>query len=166
MADADTKGSPPPFEPEGQPEPKPDGFEKPEVQKPRPTGRQGARLAALDRRTAEIKGAAKDARASATDILRKWDGLSISGRRQIATAFRSVMIPRRRAGRKPSPALTAAYHDWKSDIRGVALFRKHILNWEHLSRWRRGAEQRSLMDAIYSRNRRAKQSAITAENPK
>jgi hypothetical protein len=103
---------------------------------------------------AEALGAAKQARVSAAEILGKWDGLSASERRKVVTAFRAVMIPKRRAGRKPSEALTAAYTDWKANIRGVALFRKHISNWERLSRWRRQAEQRSLMDAIYSRNRR------------
>src|SRR5271155_5017143 len=101
-----------------------------------------------------VHEAARQAKASAADILGRWDGLSITDRRKIVTAFRAVMIPRRPAGRKPSEAVTAAYIDWKSNIRGIALFRKHISNWERLSRWRRQAEQRSLMDAIYSRNRR------------
>jgi hypothetical protein len=110
------------------------------------------------------KVAARHARASAADILRRWVNLSIPERRQIATAFRSVMIPRRRAGRKPSETLTAAYIDWKSDIRGVALFQKHILNWERLSRWRRKTEQRSLMDAIYTRNRRERRKPSTTKS--
>jgi hypothetical protein len=108
----------------------------------------------IDLEPLALRGAAKQAKASAAEILARWDGLSVSDRRMIVTAFRAVMIPRRRAGRKPSEALTAAYADWRSNIRGVTLFRKHISNWERLSRWRRKAEQRSLMDAIYSRNRR------------
>jgi hypothetical protein len=103
---------------------------------------------------AAVHEAAKQAKASAEDILGRWDALSVPDRRKIVTAFRAVMIPKRRPGRKPSKAVTAAYADWRSNMRGVALFRKHILNWERLSRWRRQAEQRSLMDAIYSRNRR------------
>jgi hypothetical protein len=106
-----------------------------------------------------VHGAVKQARASATIILRKWDDLSFLDRRKIVTAFRLAMIPKRRAGRKLSEAITAAYTDWKFNIRGVALFRKHILNWERLSRWRRRAEERSLMDAIYSRNRRERKQA-------
>jgi hypothetical protein len=107
------------------------------------------------------------AKACAADIRRKWDGLSMSERRQIVSAFRSALIPKQSAGRKPSASLTAAYGEWKAGIRGAALFRKHISNWERLSRWRRKAEQRSLMDAIYSRNRRerAKQACYASESP-
>lgn len=109
---------------------------------------------------------AKRARACAEDILSKWNGLSMSERRQIVSAFRLTMIPKQRAGRKPSASLTAAYGEWKAGTRGTALFRKHISNWEHLSRWRRKSEQRSLMEAIYSRNRRAraKQAASSSED--
>jgi hypothetical protein len=110
---------------------------------------------------------AKHARACAADILSKWDGLSMSERQQIVSAFRLTMIPKQRAGRKPSASLTAAYGEWKAGTRGTALFQKHISNWERLSRWRRRSEQRSLMDAIYSRSRRerAKQVRGTGENP-
>jgi hypothetical protein len=69
-------------------------------------------------------------------------------------AFRSAIIPRKRAGRKQSEALTAAFEAWKGGMRGAVLFQTHIQRWDRLSRWRRKAEQRSLMDAIYSRNRR------------
>jgi hypothetical protein len=149
------------------PLPEPDDFGKPEQQRQRLTSkRQSARRAAVDRRARDVHGAARQhARASAAEILGSWVGLSVSERRQIVTAFRSVMIPKRRAGRKPSETLTAAYTDWKSDIRGVALFQKHIVNWGRLSRWRRKTEQRSLMDAIYTRNRRERGKSSTTESP-
>src|ERR1035437_8697922 len=101
-----------------------------------------------------VEGAARCARAAAVEILRRWGSLSTSERRQVVRAFRSAIIPRKRAGRKQSEALTAAYEAWKGGARGVVLFRTHIPRWDRLSRWRRTAEQRSLMDAIYSRNRR------------
>lgn len=112
-----------------------------------------------------VQDAVRHARGSAVEILGRWGGLSNAERMQIVRAFRSALIPRRRAGRKPSATLTAAYAEWKSGTRGPALFRKHISNWERLSRWRRKAEQRSLMDAIYSRNRRdrAKQAACAKD---
>jgi hypothetical protein len=116
-----------------------------------------------------VQDAAGHARASAVEILGKWGGLSISERRRIVRTFRSALIPRRRAGRKQSETITAAYEAWKGGMRGVALFRNHIPHWDRLSRWRRKAERRSLMDAIYSRNRRerAKQpgSALIAPQP-
>jgi hypothetical protein len=64
-------------------------------------------------RQAAVKEAAKHAKASAEDILAKWTSLSIPDRRKIVTAFRAAMIPRRRAGRKPSEALSAAYTNWR-----------------------------------------------------
>jgi hypothetical protein len=101
-----------------------------------------------------IQDAVRHARASAVEVLTRWGGLSISERRHIVRAFRSALIPRRRAGRKQSKTITAAYDAWKGGMRGVALYQNHIPNWERLSRWRRKAVERSLMAAIYSRSRR------------
>lgn len=103
---------------------------------------------------AAVQEAARHARASAAEILARWGELAIPERRQILRAFRLAIIPRRRAGRKQIEALTAAYEAWKRGMRGVALYQTHIPRWERLSRWRRKGEQRSLMDAIYSRKRR------------
>jgi hypothetical protein len=111
-----------------------------------------------------FEGAARHARASAVEILTRWAGLSTSECRQVVMAFRSVLIPRKRAGRKQSEALTAAYEAWRGGMRGVALFQTHIQRWNRLSRWRRKAEQRSLMDAIYSRNRRERAKKSTAQS--
>jgi hypothetical protein len=101
-----------------------------------------------------VQEAARHARTSAVEILKRWGDLSTSERRQVIIAFRSAIIPRKRAGRKQSEALTAAFEAWKGGMRGLVLFQTNIQNWDRLSRWRRKAEQRSLMDAIYSRNRR------------
>ncbi len=114
-----------------------------------------------------VQDAARHARASAVEILGTWEGLSISERRTIVRAFHSSLVPRRRAGRKQSETITAAYDAWKGGMRGAALYQNHIPNWDRLSRWRRKAVERSLMEAIYSRNRRAraKQAASASEDP-
>ena len=101
------------------------------------------------------------------EILMRWGGLSISERRQVVRGFCSVLIPGRRAGRKQSETITAAYDAWRDGMRGIALYQSHIPNWKRLSRWRRKAVERSLMASIYSRSRRdrAKQAARSSEAP-
>ena len=73
---------------------------------------------------------------------------------KLVSAFRAGVVPRRRAGRRPQPQVTAAYLDWKMGMRGVALFRKHILGWDKHNRYHRIGEQKELLDAIRSRYRR------------
>jgi hypothetical protein len=80
-------------------------------------------------------------------------------RMKAVRAFKSAFIPKKRPGRKPKEAVTAAYEEWKAGMRGLVPYRKHIPNWEKRSRWRRQVEQRALLDAIYSRERRAKKRA-------
>jgi len=78
---------------------------------------------------------------------------------KLVSLFRAGMVPRRRAGRRPKPQVTAAYLDWKAGMRGVALFRKHIPGWQKHNRYRRMAEQKGLMDAIRNRVRRGRPQA-------
>ena len=59
---------------------------------------------------------------------------------EISKAFRAALVPRRKAGRKRNGAITAAHADWKTGIRGLALHRKHIRNFDKLSRWRRESQ--------------------------
>jgi hypothetical protein len=73
---------------------------------------------------------------------------------KLVSVFRAGVVPRRRAGRRPKPQVTAAYLDWKAGMRGVALFRKHIPGWDKHNRYHRIGEQKELMDAIRSRRRR------------
>ena len=80
--------------------------------------------------------------------------LGRAGRIRLADRFRSVLIPRRRAGRKSKAAVTTAYQDWKAGVQGVELYRRHIRNWSKLTQWRRRSEQRTLMTALYTRQRR------------
>jgi len=73
---------------------------------------------------------------------------------RVARAFHSAVVPKRKPGRRLKPQVTAAYQDWKAGTRGVALCAKHIPGWQKHNRYRRMAEQKSLMDAIRSRDRR------------
>jgi hypothetical protein len=76
-------------------------------------------------------------------------------RKSLAASFRQQLLPKRRAGRKPSKEITAAYADWKSGMCGLQLYRKHVPGLDSMSRWKRQAKTRALMDAIRSRERRA-----------
>ncbi len=73
---------------------------------------------------------------------------------QLARAFRSNVVPKRKPGRRRKAQVTAALADWKAGVRGIELYRKHIPGWERHHRYRRIGEQKGLMDAIRSRRRR------------
>jgi hypothetical protein len=75
-------------------------------------------------------------------------------RSKVLTAFRHILFPARRPGRRPKETITAAHRDWKGGIRGPALYRAHIPGWEKHNRYRRQSEARALMDAVRTRNRR------------
>jgi hypothetical protein len=77
----------------------------------------------------------------------------------VANAFRRHVLLPGRPGRKRSNRITAAHADWKTGMRGVALYRKHIRGWEKHNFWRRKSEARTLMDAIRTRERREQRSA-------
>jgi hypothetical protein len=92
---------------------------------------------------------------AAHDIRRQFGGnLTREECLRLVTAFRAAIVPRRRAGRRAKPQVTAAYHDWKAGVRGSALFKKHIPGWDVHNRYHRIGEQKALMDAIRSRRRR------------
>lgn len=75
---------------------------------------------------------------------------------KLAGAFRSALIPKRRPGRRPKPAITAAHQDWCGGLRGLPLYRKYIPGFDRRSRWRRIYEARRLNDAIHSREKRGR----------
>jgi hypothetical protein len=52
--------------------------------------------------------------------------------------------------------LNKADRDYSAGIRGVALFRKHIPGLAKLSRWRRLAKQKTLMNSLHKRASRAR----------
>jgi len=72
----------------------------------------------------------------------------------VASAFRRQLIPPGKPGRKRSSKITAAYLDWRDGLRGLALYRKHIPEYDRHSYWRRRVESRALMDAIHTRDGR------------
>jgi hypothetical protein len=78
---------------------------------------------------------------------------------QVARAFYSAIVPKRKPGRRPKPQVTAAYLDWKGGLRGHPLYAKHIPGWQKHNRYRRQGEQKALMDAIRSRSRRQQNAA-------
>jgi len=52
------------------------------------------------------------------------------GRRELVrlvTVFRRTLLPRRPPARKRKESITAAHQDWKNGVRGVILYRTHIL---------------------------------------
>ena len=59
--------------------------------------------------------------------------LGRADRIRLVDRFRSVLIPRRPAGRKSKAKVTAAYQDWKARVQGVELYRHHIRNWNKLT---------------------------------
>lgn len=83
----------------------------------------------------------------------------LSGRQraQLDRFLAAILKPTHRPGRKPSARVGEAHRDFAAGMRGIPLFRKHIPNFEKLSRWRRRIEQRRLMDAIHKRASRARQ---------
>ncbi len=81
--------------------------------------------------------------------------LDSRGRLRIVATFRRQLITPGRPGRKRCKEITEAHADWKSGLRGVELYRKHIPGHERMGQWKREAKSRDLMDAIRSRERRA-----------
>jgi hypothetical protein len=102
-----------------------------------------------------MEHASKQAQEVGVDIVVRFGSLlSRSDRIKLVTIFRRVLIPPKRRGRRPKEAITSAHRDWRNGIRGLTLYRAHIPGFEKHSQWRRSFEQRALMDAIYSREKR------------
>lgn len=104
--------------------------------------------------------AAKEMVTQATHEIRREFGHQFSREecQRLVSFFRAGLLPRRKAGRRPKPQVTAALADWRGGMRGVALYRKHIPGWEKHNRYHRIGEQKELMDAIRSRRRRERKS--------
>jgi hypothetical protein len=75
---------------------------------------------------------------------------------KVLAAFRRTLLPARRRGRRREERITKAHKDWRAGIRRIALYRAHIPGWGKHNRYRRRAEEKALMDAIRSRERREK----------
>jgi hypothetical protein len=116
----------------------------------------------LNKGVSEAFAAAKEITARAAhDIRRQFGGEGLTREQclKLVSVFRAGVVPRRKAGRRPKPQVTAAYLDWKTGMRGVALFRKHIPGWDKHNRYHRIGEQKELLDAIRSRYRRERTSS-------
>jgi len=86
-------------------------------------------------------------------------------RMRAVRAFKSPLVPSKKPGRKPRELVTCAHATWKQGLRGTQLYIQFIPNGSKMGRWRRKAAQRALMDAIYSRERRAKERSRTRPDP-
>jgi hypothetical protein len=76
-------------------------------------------------------------------------------------AFRHVINPVKRPGRRKKEQITAAHRDWKNGTTSpVELCKKHIAGWKDHNRFRREVEARRLMDAIRSRERREQAATV------
>lgn len=108
--------------------------------------------------TAEALAKAKEIAMKAARQIQAGARQSIERREalRIVSAFRSTLIPHGRRGRKQKAVITAAHADYKSGMRGVALYRKHIPRFDRMSHWEREGKARRLMDAIRSRERRSR----------
>jgi hypothetical protein len=76
--------------------------------------------------------------------------------RQLARVVRLVRSGSPKRQRKRTEELNEADRDYLAGLRGVALYRKHIPGYAKLSRWRRKAEQKRLMDSLHKRASRAR----------
>lgn len=82
--------------------------------------------------------------------------LSRRERTRILRLAHRTLLPRAKPGRKYDTRLDTAVSDYTAGIASLELYRKHIPNHAHLSRWRRLAEERRLMNSIYKRISREK----------
>jgi hypothetical protein len=85
-------------------------------------------------------------------------------RLKVLTAFRHVIYPVKRPGRRRKENITAAHRDWKDGVRGRELYVKHIPDYAKHNHYKREVEARRLMDAIRTRERRERGTKKT-ENP-
>ena len=93
------------------------------------------------------------------------EALSRDARLEVVAAIRRAIVRKRKAGRKNDRQLDKAYPDYKSGIRGLPLFRKHIPGFRKLSRWRRLAEQHRLLKNLNKRAERERKRQAQPTNP-
>jgi hypothetical protein len=98
--------------------------------------------------------AAATAERAGKDIAATFRSLAPRQRRSVVTVFRRQLFPPGKPGRKRSKEITAAYADWKAGMRGLSLYRKHILRFDRMGYWERKVKTRALMDSIRARTRR------------
>ncbi len=67
---------------------------------------------------------------------------------------RRLVPPKGPSGRPRQRRLDAALVDYENGVRGVALYKKHIPNWDRLSKWQRRIAQERLSNALTKRRTR------------
>jgi len=97
---------------------------------------------------AVIECAKATAKNAARQLAEHFPGLGRKAGHEIVRAFRSVLVPRRRPGKRPRADITAAHADWTSGMRGPQLYRKHIPNLDKFNWYRKKFEIRRLNEAI------------------
>lgn len=88
-------------------------------------------------------------------IVQKFTDLDRRDREHLVAAFQLQVLPPLKRGRKRSEAVTAAHADWRSGMRGVKLYSRHIAGFDDMSWAERESKSRSLIRAISSRERRS-----------
>lgn len=97
---------------------------------------------------------------AAAEIRRQFgDSFTRAECQRLANAFRSVIVTKRKPGRRQKEQITAALADWRKGARGDDLCRAHVPGWEKHSEWRRKHEKRVLMEGIRTRRRRERAKA-------
>lgn len=80
---------------------------------------------------------------------------------RIAREFHRLTMPRRKSGRKRKSSITLALQAWLEGERNShALAMKYVPGYASMSRWRREAMRRRLMDAVKKRRDRDQGSEV------
>lgn len=74
--------------------------------------------------------------------------------REVVNAFRRVLVPPRKRGRKRTAQVTAAYEDHKRGKSWLSIYLKHIPGYATMSQWKKEFKTRRLRGAVRSRVRR------------
>jgi hypothetical protein len=90
------------------------------------------------------------------ELVRQFSSLTPRELRQVLTAVRAELIPRRKPGKRPDAEISAAFADWSTGMRRTAFYEKHIRNYPGLSKWRPVYEERRLVEAMRTRARRSR----------
>jgi hypothetical protein len=88
------------------------------------------------------------------------ENLSLAARRGVLGALRRGVLPKKKPKSfsmrriRQNERLNRAFWDYKTGMRGSALFEKHVPGWKTMSRWRRRVEQTQFRKAVEKRAQR------------
>jgi hypothetical protein len=89
--------------------------------------------------------------------------LPYEARVRLSIAVRRQVVPRRKSGPKDS-RLDAAWADYRTGLRGLKLFKKHIPRHDKMGRWRRKIEEKRLMNTLQQRASRERRQKARQES--